>query len=323
MAPGIKRSIEEGFRAANKSVKGIAFYVGGLIVVTALTLGGIFVTNPPPELFQEPAAVAVDEGVFAVDEDTMTLSEAVLADEEQERTRIVSDWFGRAWFLILLSLLIAMAGNLWLSGGQIGYMAKQITGPPTPVSEFWVVGTRAFLPLLGGTAFVILGAGVLALIAALLGALATVLPDALSGVLAILLMVAFFVGGVWLLVRLAFWFIAIVTDRLGPVAALKASFRSTQTHWWRIFGLGVLMVLLSYAVQLPFALLGWLGGTIGGGVETALGLISSVVGTLVSLYVGFITLGAYVRFYEDVKTTPATSPARLSPSPGQASPAAP
>ena len=61
------------------------------------------------------------------------------------------------------------------------------------------------------------------------------------------------------------------------------------------------MMLLSYLVQLPFGLLDWIGGLAGGATASVFGVISGVVGAVASLYVGFITLGAYVRFYQDVK----------------------
>ncbi|MBI3331105.1 MAG: hypothetical protein HYZ96_03225, partial [Candidatus Omnitrophica bacterium] len=217
MGPGIKRSIVEGFRAANRSWLGIGFFAAGLAAVTVLAIGLILATSPPPELFEptEPAAalpaIELMESAFAQEESPASPEEpaaqpeeppaatepapatepaaqpaetpaatepapvdegeadlfdeledaeeaapllpeaaapAVPADDEA-RARVVGQWFGRAWPLLLIALLLAAAGNVWLNGGQIGYLAKQVSGQRAPVSEFWVVGSRAFFPLCG------------------------------------------------------------------------------------------------------------------------------------------------------------------------------
>ena len=381
MGPRIKRSIAEGFRAANRSWLGIGFFAAGLAAVTVLSIGLILATKPPPELFEEPVEPAaalptIDlmESAFAQEpegaaspeepaaqpEETPAATEPAPAMEpaaqpagepeaagtapapfdageanlfeelegadeftlpepnaappdvtaDDARVRVIGQWFGRAWPLLLIALLLAAAGNVWLSGGQISYLAKQVSAQRAPVSEFWVAGSRAFLPLIGAWALSLAVAAAVVGVLALVAALLAILPEAARAVLGTLVAVGLLIGFVWLVVRLSFWFIAIVVEGVGPIAGLKASFRASRGRWWRLTGLGLLMVLLSYVASLPFALLGWLGSRIGGGAGVALGLAGNVGGILMSLYVGFVMLAAYLRFYADTKAVPSgVSPA--------------
>ena len=357
MGPRIKRSIVEGFRAANRSWLGIGFFAAGLLAITVAAIGLVMVTNPPPELFEdrpgigarleEPLAFA-QEGetpeAAAPAADTATDTEAEeptlfdqletpeaaepapastgegaadLLDELEEavapaaapdgeaRARVIGQWFGRAWPVLLIALLLAFAGNVWLNGGQIGYLAKQVTAQHAAVSEFWVAGSRAFLPLIGAWTLSLLGMAGAVAVLALVGVALAALPEAARAVLGALIGLGFLAGFVWLIVRLAFWFIVVVVERAGPVAALKASFKVSRGRWWRLVGLGLLMVLVSYAAWVPFGLLEWVGTLIGGGAAVALGLVGNVGGIVVSLYVGFVALAAYLRFYEDAKSAPA------------------
>ena len=357
MGPRIKRSIVEGFRAANRSWLGIGFFAAGLLAITVAAIGLVMVTNPPPELFEERPGIGarLEETLAFAQEgetpeaaapaaDTATDTEAEeptlfdqletpeaaepapastgegaadLLDELEEavapaaapdgeaRARVIGQWFGRAWPALLIALLLAFAGNAWLNGGQIGYLAKQVTAQHAAVSEFWVAGSRAFLPLIGAWALSLLGmAGAIAVLA-LVGTGLAALPEAARAVLGALIGFGFLAGFIWLIVRLAFWFIAIVVERIGPIAALKASFRVSRGRWWRLVGLGLLMALVSYAAWVPFGLLEWVGTLIGGGAAVALSLVGNVGGIVASLYVGFVALAAYLRFYEDAKSAPA------------------
>lgn len=260
----------------------------------------------------EQFETAEDETALALpptlpDAPALDTQEATPAQAE-EQARVVGEWVRRAWPVLLLCLLIAIAGSIWLSAGQIGYVAKRVTTPHVPISEFWTAGTRAFLPVLGGALLSLVGLAGIVGIVLLFSMLLAILPDAARAVLGVLFAIALLVGLVWVLVRLAFWFIIIVADRQGPLAALKSSFRSTRGHWWRLAGLGVLMALISYAVWLPFTFLEWLGTVVGGGAAlVAFVLIGNLGGFVASLYVGFATLGAYVRFYQDTKPLPASS----------------
>jgi len=213
-------------------------------------------------------------------------------------------WLGRAWPILLVCALLMLAVNLWLSGGQIGYLAKRLTGQPATLRDFWAAGARAFMPLLGGTLLSALALGALVLIVMALSGLAALggkgAPDLLARIIGFFVGLTLFIGFVWLIVRVSFWFIAIVTDQVGPVAGLKASFRATRRRFWPILGLVLLLLLISVAVQLPFRLIEWIGNLMGGGAATILGLLANLGATVANIFVGFVLLGAYIRFYEDV-----------------------
>jgi hypothetical protein len=298
MAVSITRSIAEGFRAANKSWPGIGVIIGIWIALVALTLGGIAVTNPPAELAQldqgpveEAAAPATEtpaEGAAAA---------AAPTPEQEERRRVALAWLGRAWPILGILILLYLAAGTWLLGGQIGYLTARVRTQSGGLSEFWAAGARAFWPLLGASGLMVLGLLLAVLIVGAAAALAATAVRWLAAVLIGLL----WIGFVWAAVRLAFWLVAVVADRVGPVGGLRASLRATRGHWWRLFGLLALWILISLGAQLPFGVLEWVGQLIGGAVEAVAQAISAVVGGIASVYISFASLAAFIRFYEDTK----------------------
>jgi hypothetical protein len=257
------------------------------------------------ELTQE-AAVPAQQPAPQATPTPETQDAARQGQEAEEQARLLGQWLGRAWPLLLICLLVAIMANTWLSGGQIGYLAKRVTTQQANIAEFWIAGTRAFGALLGAWFISVLALGALALafvlIIWLFSALANAVPDVVLVILGLLLGLAALIGLIWLGVRLVFWYIAIVVEKLGPIAGLKAGFRATRGRWWRVAGLGLLMVLISFGVSVPFGLLEWLGNTAGGTTALVMGILSNVLGTVASLFVGFVMLAAYIRFYEDVKS---------------------
>ena len=253
-------------------------------------------TTPPPA--SSPAPVA-----------TVAQPTTSQQSPESERDRQILDWIGRSWPILLLGALVFMAGNLWLSGGQIGYLAKRVMNAQAPISEWWVTGTRAFGSLLAGSVLSLLATGAIALLVALtvglFSLLAKVFPIWLLVVLGLLFGVALVVGLVWVAIRISFWFIAIVIERLGPIAGLKRSFQVTRGRWWQVTGLSFLMGLMYYGVFLAFTLLERLSRLPGGGVAVALSTIMNLVGALATVYIGFALLAGYIRFYEDAKSASA------------------
>ena len=342
MGPGIGRSIAKGFAAASKSWPGIGFFAGGWILVMLVTVGAVAVTRIPEELLRPPSAgvapapaaktpaataptgttEAATKGTDLFNQMSKAADTAALDDEGDvsstapaagnedlaRRERIALEWLGRAWPMLLLCLIFLIAANLWLTGGQIGYLAKRVITQQAPLSEFWTAGTRAFSALLGGWGLSLLAVGALALIVALIAllfyGLSHVTPDWLLVLLGIALGVAAVVGAIWLSVRVAFWFIAILMEKVGPIAGLKISFRATRGQWWKLFGLQALLVLIAIGVGLVFRLLDAAGGAIGG-AGMVVGVISAVLGTVANIYLGFVMTAANIQFYQDAKSLPA------------------
>jgi hypothetical protein len=346
MEPRIRHAIGHGFRTANRSWGGMGVFAGGVLAIMLVAVLCLAVSDPPPEVFQEPLAAetmappeapdaeealagALDEEAAAgegieqpsaepeSDERQPTLFDqletvepsprpaaaAAVTVEEQERA--AQEWFGRAWPLLLLALLVVMVGNVWLSGGQIGYVANQVTVQRATIREFWSAARRSFLPLLAAATILLAALGALAVVVAALSLLLDGLPEGVQTVLGILLAFGLSAGLLWLVIRISFWFIAIVADEKELLAGLRASMEVTRGRWWRVAGLALLLFLISYGAGLPGDLLVWLGVSIGGGAEPWLGALGGLLKALFGLYVGFAAMGAYVRFYEDAKAATA------------------
>jgi len=368
MEPRIGRSIVEGFRAANRSVVGMAVYAASWLLVGGLVIGGVALTSPPQEVFEaeedfgagleeelpappaeaappgapadappaatsipEPAETAPADGADAAApepaaqpatepadvftelgeaEDITPAPPAALpspaALDESERDRLFNEWVGRSWPILLLCVLLLVVGGAWLNAAQTGYLVQRVRTGQATLADFRQSGNRSFVAMLGAWLLSTLGAGALLLAVTGLGfvfqGLANLLPDWLLSVLAMLLILLLIAALVWLIVRLSFWFVALVADRSGPLRGLKASFATTRRRWWKVAGLGVAISVLSYAALLPSAALEWLGNRTGGPAGIVLGVLGSLLGAAVGLYVGFAVLSAFIRFYEDTKT---------------------
>jgi hypothetical protein len=213
--------------------------------------------------------------------------------------------------VLLLCVLLAVAANVWLTGGQIGYLAARIMAQPARISAFWRHGSKAFGRLLGGSLLALAGVGAMALVVFLIGALMSalgrIMPEWLVVVLSLLLGLAILAAIVWLIIRLSFWFITVVVEGRGPVAGLKESFRATRGRWWKLFGLGALLAAISYVVMLLLGLLDLVGRSLGGPSAGVLGFLSGLLSIAANLFLSFVGLAAYLRFYEDAKFPPRPS----------------
>lgn len=274
--------------------------------VTAATTPSSDVTKAAPPTAAAPPMPASEAAKVTTPAGS---PETLKRQRAAEQDRIVADWFKRAWPALLFCVAMFIVANVWLSGGQIGYLAKLVTNQPAKLSDFISSGTASFGTLLGASLVLLLALGglslLVALVVVLLSAVSRVTPGWFVGILGLLLGPGAIIGLVWVFVRAAFWFIAIVVEHQGIVNGVKASFRASRGRLWPVAGLGVVMVAIGYGVWVPFGILEWVGNLIGGGTAVGLGLISNVLGLIASLYVGFTTLAAYLCFYTDTKTAPA------------------
>lgn len=315
MAASIGRSLQQGFRAASRSWLGIAFFAASWVVVALLGAMMVLVTRPPAGVFsgelleQEAGAPSPTESISPPADD----SGASAATEVQETAepRETEAWFGRAWPLLLVAVLLFIAANVWLTGGQIAYVGKLITSGSARFAEFWTTGLKVFGSLLGAWCLAVFGVGALALVVALLSFLMSLMvggvPRWVSTAVGVLVGIGLFIAMIWLGVRLLFWFIAVVLDGLGPVAGLKASWRATQGRWWRVAGLGAAVMALSFVVSGVFGLLEWLGGTLGD-AGAVLVILSNIAGVVANLFLGFWVTGSFIHYYIDAKSPAASAP---------------
>lgn len=225
---------------------------------------------------------------------------------EQERVEILQDWFADAWPALLGVFLLTVGLGLWLEGGQLGYLSQIAQTERGSVKEFLASGLRAFVPLLGTVFLSLLALAVVILLAVLVIALAGALGPAVGGIITMVLAAVGIVGWLWIMVRTVFWPTAIVLDRLGPIAAFKATWRNTRGRWWKLAGLGALLLLIFFGVGIVVGILGMLGA-VGGPVGVALGWLAAILEFVANTYLGFVSAGAVIRFYLDAKAAQGAS----------------
>jgi hypothetical protein len=266
-------------------------------------------TNVPEELLRPPQPQALAPPATTPTEQAQTPATdappAATAEDPQARAereaaerwmRTATEWLGRAWPVVLFAVVLFLAANTWLAGGQIGYLAKVVQDGVARLADFWQAGTRAFPALLGAWLLTV-GAGLAAmLLIVLLSLIANAVPAALGAVLGALIALGVAAALVWLAVRLVFWYPAIVIAGIGPVAGLKASFTASRGRWWKLCGLIALLGLIFVGISLLLGIVEGLAAAAGDGV----GVTVRLVGAVVNFYLGFVSMAAVLRFYADV-----------------------
>jgi hypothetical protein len=198
---------------------------------------------------------------------------------------------GRSLAVSAVSGLVGAIIGAVLTGMLAVVVAEAVLGRSVTFGEVWSRVRPQLLRLVGGS----LLAGILpwlgVLVAAAVGLLVALAnPTAgvvLGAVLAVLLLI---VPGVPLWVLLSLTAPALVLERLGPIAALKRSWRLVQPDFWRIFGIRLLSVLIativSGIISAPIALLGLLavfgagGGATTGGAPLLFLVIVAIGGVI-------------------------------------------
>ena len=273
------------------------------------------VTTPAPAstpAVVQPPVVEEPAGSLA----TTPVTESATRDTaDAEQQQIALDWLGHAWPILLICLLLVVAVSTWLNGGQIGYLTQLVRQQPAKLSDLVASGNRSFGALLVGSLLSMGGialVGVLMIIVALVTAKVGAASSQVAGVIGFMLAAAAIVGLVWVGIRLVLWFVAIVVDRLGPIAGLRASFRTTRGLWWKTAGLLALFTLIFLGVALVIGLAEGLSNVVGGAAGSALGLISNLLRLVANFYLGFAMTAALIRFYEDTKSAAASTPPVVS-----------
>lgn len=306
MALSIGHSIKQGFQAANRSWAGMGVYAGGWAVVFAVAVLGFLLTGVPQEAFQGPGAglpVETIEEPAAVDETGAPLDDAAPAPAlPADADAAMAEWTGRAWPVLVILGLITIAASTWLYAGQISYLTARVRGQAATVGTYVSGATSAFGPLLLTSLLMLAAIAVLGLLVVISGLILGALPEAAAGVLGGILLASGTAAVVWLMVRAAFWFIAVVADNRGPVAGLKASLAVTKGKWLKTFGLLACLFGIAIVALVLFNLLTGLAEVIGGPVGLAVQVLVTLAQlVLLNLYFGFAFVAASVRFYEDAK----------------------
>ena len=163
----------------------------------------------------------------------------------------------------LLRLLIASSAGTVLGGLLAPVVVSDALGEPIGPAEAW----RRVRTVRGVLLLVVLGVGVAVI-------------ESVGLVLAV-------VGGVWLWGVWAVVGPAMAIERLGPIAAIKRSFRLARRCFWRAWGVRALGWVLTYVltllVNLPFASIAAYVGKISYGQTTGDIVHPTVFVTLIAL----------------------------------------
>ncbi len=281
------------------------FVVGAWALLMLTGLFVAWVTRAPQALVGQTVtrSVTVSPVIFP----RAAASQNTLSPEQRIEAR---RWLSAAWPLFVPWLLCAGLIGLVLYGGQIGYVTQRLRTQRATIGEFWNSGWRSLIPLMGSILLMLAGAvGVFAIGAfcvLLLNGLARLAPSWLVLVLGIVLTVGVIVGVMWWSIRLSWWAIAIVADRLGPVAGLKRSLQVTRGRWWRVFGLLICLSLIVLGVAVAIVTLAWAGRRMTGVGGQAIQALSAALKILSNLYLGFALTGACAQFYLDSQPTSTT-----------------
>ena len=314
MAAAIGRSIKAGFAVGNKSWAGMAAYAGGWVNVGLFVAGVLFLAGSVAPVPQEltkafrpttppPAEAPTTNTVTPAPVEQLQTPPAAQARLNDEHVmQVAGEWLGHAWPFVALLVIGMLVAASWLYAGQLGYVTKQVREGRAPIAELWQAGNRAVGPLLAGSLLSLLAAAVGALIIGAMAWLLSLLPEVAGMVVGAILFVAAGVAAVWLLVSVTFWFIAIVADRLGPLAAVKASFKTVRSQWWKTLGLLACLMLIALAIALPLGIVEGIGNTMGGVGGGVLVMVSNILQlVVVNVYFGFVFSAASIRYYEDSK----------------------
>jgi hypothetical protein len=163
--------------------------------------------------------------------------------------------------VVVFGVLLLMALFMLSQAVVLHGAFQDMRGRPVSLADSLGVGLRRFLPLIGLAVVMLLVAVAGALLVGLMSFLVGMISGGLiAGILSGVLLV---IAAVILLIM---WFVATpvcVVERLGPFASLRRSSQLTKGHRWKIFGLMLLMIIISViAGQVVEYILGAVGGMI-------------------------------------------------------------
>lgn len=166
----------------------------------------------------------------------------------------------RSSLLYLLPVgVLALIGTLFVTAVLTVVISRSVLGRPVTLREAWAEARPRLLPLLGLLVLLPLMAGAVVGIG--------ILPGALIGsdggaALAGLGGLAAVVVVIWLLVQFSLAAPALMLERQGLVKSLRRSAKLVRGAWWRIFGITLLTLLLTFIVSMiiaiPFTVIGTL-----------------------------------------------------------------
>lgn len=155
--------------------------------------------------------------------------------------------------------VLGLIGTLFVTAVLTVVISRSVLGRPVTLREAWTEARPRLLPLLGLLVLLPLMAGAVVGIGILPGALigsdAGAALAGLGGLAAVVVVV-------WLLVQFSLAAPALMLERQGLVKSLRRSAKLVRGAWWRIFGITLLTLLLTFIVSMiiaiPFTVIGTL-----------------------------------------------------------------
>jgi hypothetical protein len=181
----------------------------------------------------------------------------------------------------LLFTIISVVVSLIASAAVVELVLQVDRGEPTDVGQALRGALAVFWPLLGATGLLVLGSLALITALVLLGALVGfTIPVVGVIILVVLFLPVVVIGGAAIAGAYSMLVGIAVIERAGPLAMLGRAMWVVRRRFWRLVGitllLGLLAVLATFGLQLPFALLGAVLGPVGW-VFTSIGEVLSQI----------------------------------------------
>lgn len=184
--------------------------------------------------------------------------------------------------------------------------------PPSPEALLPALGAALGLSLLVGLVSAVLTIGALrafvtettlstALVARNLplALLNYVVGGVVYGVLVLVGLVLLVVPGIFVMVVLAFWTVSVAVEDENFLTAFGDSWRLTEENRLRLFGLGVVVVVVALLISLPFSAVSGVIGLVAGG-GTVARVLSALVAPAGSAVTTVLTLGVVAAAYRQL-----------------------
>ncbi|WP_445153892.1 hypothetical protein ACTWLI_10975 [Arthrobacter sp. Hor0625] len=203
---------------------------------------------------------------------------------------------GVAGAAVLLSLLAVLL-SIVMQGFMAVPVARSLLNRPTGFRQMWTLARSRTGALLGLAAVLMLGAAAAVALAVAATVAVVGLPGRSAGVLLVVLFPLLAVVLLWLAIRFQVAPSAIAVEEIGAFAGLRRSWHLTGGHWWRIFGItlvvGLLVGVITQVILIPVNLLGQgLGGTVfaqgGDAGDQTVNAAVVVLGTVVAAVVAAV-----------------------------------